>query len=125
MNRFTVIGNLGRKPELYTMDNGNGKCNLNVATEKRVKRGDNWEKETAWVSVTAFGKDAEFASRYLDKGSKVLVEGTIENKKVNDEYKTFVTAKTVQSLGRPASQQDTGLSASNEAPTLDNVDIPF
>ena len=125
MNRFTLIGNLGKKPELYTMDNGNKKCHVSVATSKRVKNGDNWEKATMWTSVTLFGQSADFATKYLVKGQTVIVEGTVEDKKTDNGFKTYVTGKSIEAVGRAPSESGAGVPAESQAPTLDSVDIPF
>lgn len=80
MNRFEIIGNLGRDPELRYMPSGEAVATLNVGTTHYYKdqAGERQEK-TTWLRVSLFGKQAENADKYLSKGSKVFVSGRIEN----------------------------------------------
>ncbi|MFN6965229.1 MAG: single-stranded DNA-binding protein [Pyrinomonadaceae bacterium] len=77
-NKITIVGNLGRDPELRYTPHGTAVCNLNVATteKKRGKSGE-YEQVTTWFRVTLWGNQAENASRYLEKGSPVYVHGSL------------------------------------------------
>jgi single-strand DNA-binding protein len=70
-----MVGNLGRDPEMRYTPNGQPVTNFNLAVNQSVPIG-NGEREivTMWVRVSAWGKLAENCNRYLNKGSKVLVE---------------------------------------------------
>lgn len=72
MFRLEVSGMLGRDPETRTYGDGKTLTRFSVATRVRNKG----ETETVWVSVTAFGKLAELAAKYLKKRSRVLAIGT-------------------------------------------------
>ena len=76
MNKVIISGNLGQKPEVRKANSGNSVCNFGVATNQRVKKGDDWVDNTEWHQVVVFGKQAENCEKYLDKGSKVLIEGS-------------------------------------------------
>ena len=117
MNKFVITGRLGKKPELYNGD-GYAKVNLNVASDKRVKNGDNWEKGTSWNSVTLFGKKAEVAAKYLEKGQHVTLEGVIETVKKDDTYKTYLTANEIE-FGAKVNATGNNSNVGNEE------DIPF
>jgi single-strand DNA-binding protein len=120
LNQLQLIGNLGRKPEVRQAG-GTSVCNLNVATTYNKKSDNGWEEMTRWVSVSVWGKDAENAAKYLDKGSKVYVEATVEDREKNGEYKTVVRANKVKYLSKATS---TGAKQTKaEEPSLD--DIPF
>lgn len=69
----TVVGNLGRDPEMRYMPDGNAVTNFSVAVSDFV----GGEKQTMWVRVSAWGKQAENCNQYLKKGSKVLVQGRL------------------------------------------------
>jgi single-strand DNA-binding protein len=69
----TVVGNLGRDPDMRYMPDGNAVTNFSVAVSDFVSG----EKQTMWVRVSAWGKQAENCNQYLKKGSKVLVQGRL------------------------------------------------
>ncbi len=85
MNRVTLIGRLGRHPELRTSKAGNPWCTLAVATDRRRKDGDEWKTETDWHRVKVFGNDAERCERMLRAGSMVAIEGTMTYDKWEDD----------------------------------------
>ena len=73
---ITVIGRLGRDPEMRHMGNGDWVTSFSVATDRvyNDKAGAK-QKETTWFRVSVFGKQAEACNQYLSKGKMVLVEG--------------------------------------------------
>lgn len=71
--RLIIEGNLGRDPELKRSQNGDPYCKFSVAVSEKRKGEDN----TIWFSCTAFGKTAETAAEYLQKGKAVLLEGKV------------------------------------------------
>ena len=75
-HQLTIVGNLGRDPEMRYTPAGQPVTSLSVATT-RVYRNQAEEKveETTWFRVTVWGKQAETCNQYLKKGSKVLVIG--------------------------------------------------
>lgn len=74
----TVVGRLGRDPEMRYMPNGDPVTSFSVATDRvwNDKNGQR-QKETTWFRVSVFGKSAETANQYLSKGKMVLVEGRL------------------------------------------------
>ncbi len=88
VNKVILIGNLGRDPESRTFQNGGKVVNLRIATSEQWKdrnTGDRREK-TEWHSVAVYQEGAaNFAERYLRKGSKVYVEGQLETRKWQDQ----------------------------------------
>ena len=104
VNKAILIGNLGADPEVRTTNSGTSVCNLRIATNSRVKRGDEWEDATEWHSVVCFGRTADNAGKYLSKGRKVYVEGRIQTRKYqdrdgNDKWATEIVADTLTFLG--------------------------
>lgn len=85
LNRVTLIGRLGRHPELRTSKAGKPWCKLAVATNRRKKHGEEWKEETDWHRVTVFGDDAERCDRMLRAGSLVAVEGTMTYDQYEDK----------------------------------------
>ena len=87
VNKVILIGNLGRDPEVRTMQNGGKVANLSLATSESWKdkaTGERKEK-TEWHRVVIFGQLADIAERYLKKGSKVYVCGSLQTRKWTDQ----------------------------------------
>ncbi len=88
VNKVILIGNLGRDPEVRSMQSGGKVCNLSVATSESWKdRASGERKErTEWHRVVIFNENLiQIAERYLKKGSKVYLEGQIETRKWSDQ----------------------------------------
>ena len=105
MNRVFISGNLGQKPEVRKAKTGTPVGNFNVATNQRVKKGDEWVDQTDWHRIVVFGKTAENCERFLDKGSKVIVEGRLQNRSYEDKQgnqrkTTEIVASNVEFIGR-------------------------
>jgi len=85
LNKVMLIGNLGRDPEVRYTAAGQAVANFSVATS-RGRRDPNggWTDETEWHRIVAFERNAETASQYLHKGSKVYIEGRIQSRKYTD-----------------------------------------
>lgn len=88
VNKVILVGNLGREPEVRTMQNGGKVCNLSVATSERWKdrnTGENQER-TEWHRVVIFDdRLCDVAERFLQKGSKVYLEGELQTRKWQDQ----------------------------------------
>lgn len=85
-NKVQLIGNLGAAPEVKTLDNGNKVAKFSIATSE-FYTNKNGEKvnETQWHNVVIWGKLADVAGRYLQKGSQVVVEGKLSNRNYTDK----------------------------------------
>ena len=104
VNKVILIGNLGKDPEVRTMQNGGKVANLSLATSESWKdkaTGERKEK-TEWHRVVVFGQSADFAERYLKKGAKVYVCGSLQTRKWTDpqgqeKYSTEVVLQAFNS----------------------------
>ena len=85
-NSVTLIGNLGRDPEIITFESGKQKASFSMAT-KEVRKKENGEyiTDTQWHNIVAWGKTAEIAHRILEKGSHVAIEGKLTNRSYEDK----------------------------------------
>ncbi len=105
VNKVILVGNLGRDPEIRTTTTGNSVATLNIATtERRKDREGNWTDHTEWHRVSAFGKTAENAGRFLKKGRQVYVEGRLSTRKYQDKegkdrWSTEVVCDVLRFLG--------------------------
>ena len=86
INKVILVGNLGAKPEIKYASNGNAISNLSVATSESWTDKNTGQKQerTEWHRVSLFGKVAEIAGQYLDKGSRFMlrVNCKLENGKI-------------------------------------------
>ena len=109
MNSVILIGRLTRDPELvYTPGNQTAVTHLSIAVDRHGTQGRG--KQTDFIRITVFGKQAENCDRYLHKGKQVAVNGRIQtgsykNKEGQTVYTTDVIANNVEFLG--SSQQGT------------------
>ena len=88
VNKVILIGNLGRDPEVRTMQNGNRVVNLSVATSETWKDRTSGERKerTEWHRVVIFNdRLVDVAEKYLKKGSKVYLEGQLQTRKWTDQ----------------------------------------
>ncbi len=98
VNKVILVGNLGADPEVRSFQNGGKVCNLRIATSESWKDRNSGERQerTEWHSVAIFSEGlAGVAERYLRKGSKVYIEGSLRTRKWqdqsgNDRYSTEV-----------------------------------
>lgn len=87
VNKVTLIGNLGRDPEVRYSPDGAAICNVSLATTSQWKDKATGERreETEWHRVVFYGKLAEIAGEYLRKGRSIYVEGRIKTRKWQDK----------------------------------------
>jgi single-strand DNA-binding protein len=104
VNKAILIGNLGNKPESRQVGD-NLVCQFSLATSETYKDKTGEKKtETTWHNLVVWGKLAEICEKYLDKGSKIYVEGKIRNREYeNNEGKKVkvseIIVNTMQMLG--------------------------
>ena len=100
-NKVQLIGHLGNAPEVKTIDNGNTLAKMRLATNETYKNAKG-EKvtDTQWHDIVAWGKTAEVAGKYLNKGSEVMVEGRLSNREYTgkDGIKRYATEVVVTEL---------------------------
>ena len=122
--KLIIIGNLGREPEMRFTPNGDPVTTFSVATSRKYGEKD----ETTWFRVSVWGKQAESCNQYLEKGSKVLVEGRLSPDKVTGSPKVW-TKKDGSCGSSYEMTADTVrfLSSRGESEQVDEAadDIPF
>ena len=78
LNRITLIGNVGKAPEVRTFDGGNKVANFTLATTKRyTDRNGQLVDATTWHNIQVNGKIADVAEKYVQKGDPIYVEGEL------------------------------------------------
>lgn len=104
INKAILIGNLGADPEIRYTQSGTQVATFSVATTERWKGQDGQMQEnTEWHRIVAWGRLAEICGEYLNKGSKVYIEGRIQTRKWqdqsgNDKYTTEIIAREMKML---------------------------
>ena len=100
MNRVILMGRLTRDPDIrYSQgENGMEVARDTLAVDRRRRRDDNNQQNADFISCVAFGRSAEFAEKYLHKGTKILVSGRIQtgsytNREGNRVYTTDVVVE--------------------------------
>jgi single-strand DNA-binding protein len=85
-NRVQLIGNLGAAPEIKELDNGNKMARFTVATSDFYtnKKGEK-VTETQWHNIVIWGKLADIAEKYLEKGSQVVIDGKLTTRNYTDK----------------------------------------
>lgn len=142
INKVTLVGNLGRDPELRRFEGGGVVAKFPVATNENYKdRNGQWQTQTEWHDVVCWGPLAERSERDLKKGKLVYVEGKITHRKYTDQnnierYITEILANTVRLLerrdgesqppmGPPPPGGDPSSPHSNAAGPDQDFDLPF
>jgi single-strand DNA-binding protein len=112
LNKAMIIGNLGRDPEMRYTPSGQAVTQFTVAVNRNYKdQAGEWQEETEWFRVVAWGPTGERAAEYLRKGNKVYVEGRMQTRQWEGQdgqkrYTTELIADRIQNLERR--QRDEG-----------------
>ena len=103
MNKVILIGNLANDPEAYTTSSGISRSTFRLAVQRRFTNQQG-VREADFLTIVAWRQSADFCTRYLRKGSRVAVEGSIQNRSYDgrDGQKRWITeiiAESVESVG--------------------------
>jgi single-strand DNA-binding protein len=136
-NRITIVGYLGKDPEIRYTPDGQAVCNFSVATsERRKDRTGEAQEITTWFKITVWGKRAEVANQYLAKGKQIYIEGTLRQEEWTDREgikrtSLVVNASDFQFLGTKGDEGGSGFQSqhsqgqkSEKHPDNDNFDAP-
>lgn len=86
INKVTLIGNLGRDPEVRRLESGAAVAKFSVATNENYKdKNGEWQTQTEWHDVVVWNAAAERAEKTLKKGSMVYVEGKLTHRSYEDK----------------------------------------
>jgi len=98
VNKVILVGNLGQDPKSFQVSSGL-KVSFSLATSEKWKSQDGENKEkTEWHNIIVWGKQAEFAEKYLSKGRLVYIEGRIQTRTYEDNGKKYITEIVAQNL---------------------------
>ena len=104
MNKVILIGNLAADPESRTTQSGVQQCTLRLAVQRRFANQQG-QREADFFNVVCWRQTAEFAARYLSKGRKIAVEGSIQNRSYTAQdgskrHVTEINAEHIESIDR-------------------------
>ena len=106
INKVILVGHVGADPEIRTSESGIKTARLRLATsESRLNNEQQRIELTEWHNITLFQKLADVADKYVRKGTKLYVEGSIHYRKWQgkdgvERYMTDITATTMQMLNK-------------------------
>lgn len=133
MNKVIMVGNLTRDPELSETPNGVAVCRFSIAVSRDYSNSDG-TRETDFFNVTVWRGRAEVCGKYLKKGNKVAVVGSLQNRSYEDKdgikrNVTDIVASEVEFLTpKGASGDDGEMPVKRERPVLEAIDdnqLPF
>jgi single-strand DNA-binding protein len=110
INKVILIGNLGADPDVRYLASGDPVANISLATSETWKDKQNGQQQerTEWHRVVIYGKMADIASKYMKKGSKVYIEGSLRTRKWQDKngqerYTTEIICNDLQLIDSKSS----------------------
>ena len=145
VNKAILVGNLGKDPDIRTLENGTKLASFTIATTERYKDKDgNYQDSTEWHRIVAWRWLADLSEKNLKKGSKVYIEGKLSTRSYEQDgiqkYTTEIIAKEIITMARnesdgynnppPPTQENKAMSTKELDTELqsDNVggdDLPF
>lgn len=132
LNRVTLLGNVGKEPIIENTATGKTVCKFSIATTESYKdKSEQWQEVTDWHNVVIWGKLAEVAGKFLQKGSKVYIEGKLKTRSYDKDnitrYVTEVIADNMVLLPNGSQLEQTqAVNNAYAAPDPnDNGEVPF
>ncbi len=135
INKAIIVGNVGNDPDIRTMPNGNQVVNLSLATSDEWKDKETGEKKekTEWHRCIFFNQIADIAAKYVNKGSKLYIEGRLQTRSYEQDgvkkYSTEIVVKDMQMLDskKDSTNNEVKEASQNDLSKFSNFDddIPF
>lgn len=133
MNKVILIGNLAADPEFRTTQSGLSQCTLRLAVQRRFANQQG-QRESDFFNIICFRQTAEFCAKFLAKGRKVAVEGSLQTRsyEAQDGSKRYVTEVLADNVEFCDSKPE-GAQTGTQAPTqrhgefteVDDDELPF
>ena len=140
LNKVTLIGRVGKDPEIKYLSSGKAVANFSIATSESYKDKQTGEKveKTEWHNISAFDRLAEIIGEYVKKGALLYVEGKIQTRKYEkdgvERYATSILINEMKMLGgrsegdnQQPQQRRAAPAAQSQGGGFDDMDddIPF
>ncbi|MCX5716820.1 MAG: single-stranded DNA-binding protein [Nitrospirae bacterium] len=127
-NKIILIGNLTKDPELRYTPQGTAVASFRIAVNSKIKQQGELKDETLFIGVVVFGKQAESAGQYLNKGRSVLVEGRLQERSWEKDGQKHsrmeVVASSVRFLSKKTGAAETGDSALRAVDSTEDIAPP-
>lgn len=133
VNKVILVGNLGRDPEIRTLESGVKVARFSLATTESYNDRNTGQRvdQTEWHNVVLWRGLAEIAEKYLRKGNQVYVEGKLQTRSYQDKdgitkYSTEVVGQNMNMLGGRSTASEASYEPSNQSttPPANPVDLP-
>lgn len=126
VNKVTLVGRLGKDPEVRRFDNEGAVCNFSLATDSSYKnKAGEWVNETEWHNIAIWRRWlVDSAEKFLKKGSLVFIEGKLATRSWDDQQgvKKYTTEIVVETLKRLEKTEGSG--SGNYPPPATATDAP-
>lgn len=122
VNKVFLAGRLTRDPELRYLPSGMAVCKMGLAVSRFYKKDGEKREETLFITVTTWGKTAEYVNEYLRKGRPVLVEGQLRSNEFED--KSGQKRTVIEISAERVQQLDWGDRAGGGAPSSSGAGKP-
>ena len=124
MNKIILAGNLTKSPELRRTQNGKARVTTGIAVNRRYS-----QNEVDFFNVVAWEKTAEFIAKYFEKGSRIIIEGRLQNNNYKDSngtmhYSVDVIVENVEFGGGKGSGKQAEKSKDTFSDDLAGEEIP-
>ena len=128
MNVVNIIGRLAADPELKTTGSGLSVTNICVAVDRKVTKGE--DKITDWIDVVAWRNTAEFVCKYFQKGSPIVVTGSLQTRMWDDKSgqkrKTVeIIADSVEFVPKAKGENTVKVDDADSFQLIEDEDIPY
>lgn len=120
MNTATLIGRVGRDPEVRTTRGGTKVADISLATTERWRKDGQKKEHTEWHRLTVFGPLVDVFANHVQKGAQIMVSGRLRTEKWTDDngknhYTTSIIVGDLELLGRAPSSDNSEPAEGNEA----------
>lgn len=127
MNKIILMGNLGKDPDVRYTQSGKAYMRTSIAINRYAKKGE--KPEVDFFNLVAWEKTAEFFGRYLKKGSKVLIEGRLQNNNYEKDgvkhYAVDVIVEKVEFAGSKSAEKSDEPKGEWDGEPVPDDDMPF
>lgn len=120
INAIVIVGRLTRDMDLAYTTSGFPIGNMTIAVNRSIKKGDQWEEKTCFFDLTFLGKRAESLSKYLLKGTKIAIEGELDQdrweKDGQKHNRVKILVNKIQLLESKKPEQGSGVTSNYTPP---------
>ena len=121
INKVILVGNVGADPDYRALDGGNRVVRLRLATSEKYKTNDGTKEQTEWHNIEAWQNLADIIDKWVKKGDKLYVEGSIrtrtyKDKDGADKFSTSIIAKEIKILSPKDAPKENALQGQPATP---------